>query len=263
MKQFSEIQTEKPIKYEWYEDKTGGDDNKYFSYWIRYNMLKEFGITRKNIEKLCDFLHLLPHVKDIILARTEQELYEEHNESWKIMRDKIEPSSMNLRRHGRNCWCTARDILMDGFFTKCIELGIKKYFPELDFKINGQDNVLDIQPRVDLTPDFTIKGGKVQIEMKIKVEDTNWSPNTYTLRGKDITSQYRQYTMFALEKPLFFLRFNKTKKEFAIINFNNFRPSYSNDGTYFAKFHPISYAGISFTQLIKLIGNEIKDKIRY
>lgn len=225
-------------KHEFYEDPTGGR-GECLVFAQRVDLLGYLGVTPFKIGDFCHRLGYGQCVTDIIVSSDELDLWENCNDSWIAMRRKVEKFS-EARRRGRDCYHTAKDICIDALFTDLVKHFMGRLYPDFDFRKNSQDEAFDLLPSVSLEPDFRVNGA--WLEMKVAKTETddcgrsNWTDSTFTLRAGQAKSQLLDYGRY---RPLYFLRINYEEKIFAVISHSDFRPSYSRDGSYFARIRAV------------------------
>ena len=249
-------------KHQWYDDITQGSSTP-FVYRTRFNMLDYWGFTREKLNRLCnDVFKYKQYVIDIVMSENERDLHENHNQAWHRMRKLMEKDNMENRRNGRDCYTTAKDILADGLFTDVLLHRMRELFPELNIKKNEQDEVLELKDSVSNEPDFVING-LYRLEMKISQDHkdaknrSKWTNKTLTIRPENLQSELLRYKDFP---NLYFLRINHSDRLCCVIKYTDFRPSFSKDGSYYAKYNVKKYCS-DFDKFLTTIRNLISEQI--
>ena len=239
------------------EDK--GNDNPYI-YSARMKLLNTLGLQPDDILSYCKQFDYPDYIGEILLSKSDKDLYDKYPETWKFVRDTLETKTK--RRRGRTCYATSKDILMDGVFTDIMVYNLKKYCPDIKVNKNEQDSNLTLNENASTEPDLIINGRRV--EMKQSKDSTRWSDKTITIRPIDgeLESGLFRYSKYnSFENPLYFLRINYDRCILTIVRYDDFRESFSKDGSYFARYTPYMFKH-SMEDFSKVLGRAIKDKIR-
>lgn len=245
-------------------------------FYDRLKFYRRLGFEDSQLQSWCKRFNYKPYIFEILFCETDEELFNSFPETWKFVRETLKDKTK--RRAGRTCFATAKDILMDGLMTDIILAGIKHKHPELNIRKNDVDSQLELNSRATHEPDFIVKvnGQEYYLEMKItkNKEDElgrkQWSEKTLTIRPDydGVKRELFNYSGYNTnQRPVMFLRINPCLESepsspmcLAVVDYNKFKPSKKQDGSYYAFYRPSWFKG--YDEMFTNIGDEIIKEIK-